>query len=158
MRSKARPILVPIDFSAHSREAAAYAGNLARRLRAPMVILHVAHDPGEAPGYYDKIRKKKKKAVSRIEDKAREAMAAFVGEVVAEHPELERTFQKAGTTVVVGLPVTRILEVVDRLDPAMVVMGSLGRTGLARLYIGSKAEQVVRLCPAPVTIVKTTNA
>ena len=36
----------------------------------------------------------------------------------------------------------------------MVVMGSRGRTGLSRLMLGSKAEQVVRLCPAPVTIVK----
>ena len=36
----------------------------------------------------------------------------------------------------------------------MVVMGSAGRTGLSRFLLGSKAEQVLRLCPVPVTIVK----
>jgi nucleotide-binding universal stress UspA family protein len=56
--------------------------------------------------------------------------------------------------LVVGLPVTRILEVVDRFKPFLVVMGSEGRTGLSHMLLGSKAEQVVRLCPAPVTIVK----
>ena len=36
----------------------------------------------------------------------------------------------------------------------MVVMGSQGRTGLDHLLLGSKAEQVVRLSPVPVLIVK----
>jgi len=36
----------------------------------------------------------------------------------------------------------------------MVVVGSQGRTGLKNLIIGSKANQVVQLCPVPVTIVK----
>jgi universal stress protein A len=36
----------------------------------------------------------------------------------------------------------------------MIVMGSQGRTGLAHLLLGSKAERVVRLSPIPVTIVK----
>jgi len=37
----------------------------------------------------------------------------------------------------------------------MIVMGSQGRTGLAHALLGSKAEQVVRLSPIPVTIVKS---
>ena len=37
---------------------------------------------------------------------------------------------------------------------AMVIMGSQGRTGLEHILLGSKAEQVVRLCPLTVTIVK----
>ncbi len=36
----------------------------------------------------------------------------------------------------------------------MIVMGSQGRTGLARAMLGSKAEQVVRLAPIPVMIIK----
>ena len=61
---------------------------------------------------------------------------------------------EAGRLMVTGLPVTRILEVVKHLDPIMVVMGSQGRTGLKHLVIGSKAAQIVQLCPVPVTIVK----
>jgi nucleotide-binding universal stress UspA family protein len=36
----------------------------------------------------------------------------------------------------------------------MIVMGSKGRTGLSHILLGSKAEQIVRLSPIPVTIVK----
>jgi universal stress protein A len=36
----------------------------------------------------------------------------------------------------------------------MIVMASQGRTGLAHVMLGSKAEQVVRLAPIPVMIVK----
>ncbi len=36
----------------------------------------------------------------------------------------------------------------------MIIMGSQGRTGLAHLMLGSKAEQVVRMARIPVTIVK----
>ena len=56
--------------------------------------------------------------------------------------------------MVVGLPVTRILEVIDTVDPFLVVMGSQGRTGLKHMLIGSKASQIVQLCPVPITVVK----
>ncbi len=56
--------------------------------------------------------------------------------------------------MVVGLPVTRILEVINTVEPFMVVVGSKGRTGLKHVLIGSKASQIVQLCPAPVTVVK----
>ena len=38
--------------------------------------------------------------------------------------------------------------------PGGVVMGSAGRTGLSHFLLGSKAEQILRLSPVPVTIVK----
>ena len=56
--------------------------------------------------------------------------------------------------LVVGLPVNRILESAEKINARMIVMGSQGRTGLARAMLGSKAEQVVRLAPIPVMIVK----
>ena len=59
--------------------------------------------------------------------------------------------------MVIGLPVTRILEVVDEVEPYIVVVGSQGRTGLQHLVIGSKAAQIVHLCPVPVTVVKRKN-
>ena len=56
--------------------------------------------------------------------------------------------------LVSGLPAPRILEVAETSNVSHIVMGSKGRTGLAHLLIGSKAEQVVRLAKVPVTIVK----
>ena len=146
-----RPILVPIDFSAHSAPALIKACEWAECTNQPIVVLHVVHDPAEMPGYYGKVTKKKK--LLRIEDLAREALGEFMRDMIEQHPECTR-LRKAETRLVVGLPANRILEMADKLDAAMVVMSSQGRTGLEHLMLGSKAEQIVRLCPVPVLIVK----
>jgi nucleotide-binding universal stress UspA family protein len=104
------------------------------------------------PGYYSKLIKKKR--FERIQEVAADAFGEFMSQVsesAAEQTLLDDTSQ----LMVIGLPVTRILEVVEELDPVMVVMGSQGRTGLEHLIIGSKAAQVIQLCPVPVTIVKS---
>lgn len=150
-----QPILVPVDFSAHSLAALAFAGEVATRLNAPLMILHVVHDPAEAPGYYIK-KKKKEKRLRKMEDLAQEMMEEFVRKAADDYPEFT-AIKHTEPVLVVGIPVTRILEAVKESKPLMVVMGSQGRTGMSRLLLGSKAEQVVRLCPAPVTVVKSQN-
>ena len=47
-----QPILVPTDFSVPSETALVFASELAEALQCPLLVLHVVHDPGEAPGYY----------------------------------------------------------------------------------------------------------
>jgi nucleotide-binding universal stress UspA family protein len=148
-----RPVLVPVDFSAHSQAALLKACELAECTHQPLTILHVIHDPAEMPGYYGQVTKEEK--LSRIEDLAREAYDDFLRSTIEQHPEV-KMLKKAQNMLVLGLPVTRILEVVEKTHASMVVMGSQGRSGLAHLMLGSKAEQVVRLCPVPVLIVKTT--
>ena len=77
----------------------------------------------------------------------------FFHRMLKEHSGLP-ALQHAKTMLVVGLPVNRILESAEKIRARMIVMGSQGRTGLARAMLGSKAEQVVRLAPIPVLIVK----
>jgi nucleotide-binding universal stress UspA family protein len=103
------------------------------------------------PGYYGQVTKKKK--LLRIEDLARESFDDFMHTVIKENPDV-KLLKKAEKMLVVGLPVNRILEVAKKRDASMVVMGSQGRTGIQHLMLGSKAEQVTRLCQAPVLIVK----
>ena len=146
-----KPILVPVDFSGHSLAALLKACELAECSRQPVIILHVVHDPAEMPGYYNLVTKKKK--IAHIEDLAQEAFDIFVDDVKKQYPNV-RDLQEAQTMLVVGLPVNRILEVVDITKASTVVMGSQGRTGMKHIMLGSKAEQVVRLCPVPIMIVK----
>ncbi len=150
-KSSKQPILVPVDFSIHSEAALIKACEMAECMKLPVVVLHVVHDPGDMPGYYAKISKKK--SLVRIEDLAMEMFEDFLQEVKKRHPEL-RVLQKTKTMLVIGLPVTKILQVIEKLNASMVVMGSQGRTGLKHVLLGSKAEQIVRLSPVPVTIVK----
>ena len=155
MPQKKKPtggVLVPVDFSPISKFVIAHAVELADALDIPLTVLHVVHDPAEAPGYYEV--KGRKKVMKRAEDVAKEILEEFVTTARGKHPD-SQALRNAKPLLVVGLPVTRILEVVSRLKPSMIVMGSAGRSGLSRFLLGSKAEQVVRLCPVPVTIVKT---
>ena len=115
----------------------------------------MVHDPGHMPGYYSGLVKSKR--FDRIQDAAAGAFHDFLGSVIDAHPGND-ALSKIEPIMVVGLPVTRILEVVRELEPIMVVMGSQGRTGLKHLILGSKAAQVIQLCPIPVTIVKAPDA
>lgn len=144
-------ILVPVDFSEPSVAALLKGCELADCLDQPLLILHVVHDPAEMPGYYEKITKRKK--LLRIEDLAKEALDKFIRDVTERYPNVKQ-LREPKTLLVVGLPVNRILEMVEKVNASMVVMGSQGRTGLKHLMLGSKAEQIVRLCPVPVLIVK----
>ena len=145
------PILVPVDFSGHSLMALLKACELANCTGQPVIILHVVHDPAEMPGYYSQVTKKKK--IAHIEDLAQEAFDRFVQDAIEQHPKV-KLLNEAQTLLVVGLPVNRILEMVDITKASMVVMGSHGRTGMKHIMLGSKAEQGVRACPGPVMIVK----
>lgn len=145
------PILVPVDFSVYSEAALLCAAELAEMIGAPLTVLHVVHDPGEAPGYY--AVKGRKKQLRRMEDVAADMLEEFMSQVRKAHPE-RHILAHAETLLVVGLPVNRILETAEKISARMIVMGSQGRTGLKHIMLGSKAEQVVNLAPIPVTIVK----
>jgi len=54
--------------------------------------------------------------------------------------------------VVEGSPAKKIIEMAADFD--LVVMGTLGRSGLSKLLIGSVAERVARYAPCPVLIVR----
>jgi len=73
--------------------------------------------------------------------------------------ELAEGVLKAGSTctylVVDGEPAPRILEHAAEHD--LVVMGTHGRTGLKRAFLGSVAEAVIRASTVPVMVVKVTG-
>jgi nucleotide-binding universal stress UspA family protein len=151
----ARPILVPVDFSEHSRAALRWAAAAAPCFDAPIIALHVVHDPEAGPGYY--ARPERDGFLRRMEEAGEELMKEFLERVRSENPGLEK-LRDLEATLVVGLPTTRILEVAEETAARMIVMGSQGRTGLSRFLLGSKAQRVVQLAPVPVTIVKARRA
>ena len=140
------PVLAAVDFSSHSEAALVWAAETARRFAAPLLVLHVVHDPASAPSPYadpgeDRTR--------RMEETAGKLLTEFLATVREKHPVVG----ECRPLLVVGLPATRIVEVAQREGAQLVVVGSKGRTGLAHILLGSKAERVAQLCPMPVTIV-----
>jgi nucleotide-binding universal stress UspA family protein len=58
------------------------------------------------------------------------------------------------TKVLEGYPSSTLLDVAKNTGADLIVMGSHGRTGLKRLWLGSVAESVVREAMIPVLIVR----
>jgi len=70
---------------------------------------------------------------------------------------LAEQFSAARHHVRAGEPGRTILEVAKEVQPAAVVMGTHGRRGLGRLFLGSVAEWVLRRSPFPVLTTHVTS-
>jgi nucleotide-binding universal stress UspA family protein len=146
-------LLVAVDFTSFSEKALVFASELAEKLEARLMVLHVIHDPAEAPGFYAP-KGKKKKFLQSMEEAAEQMMQRFLKKMRKGYPG-QKPIKEAQPLLVVGTPVTRIVEVAKKKQARMIILGSHGRTGLSHLLVGSKAERVVQLSPIPVTVVKS---
>ena len=142
-----RRILCPVDFSEPSHQALRVAMELARDWRATLVLLHVqerplwVHEPYvHMPG--DVRAETLARVEAQLEQWKLEARQSGVAEVIAKLQH--------------GDPLDRIVAVAreDR-DIGLVVLGTHGRSGLKRAFIGSVAERVVRLAPCTVMVVRS---
>jgi universal stress protein A len=136
-------ILVPVDFSKGSQAALNRAIDLARDLRAKLLLVHVITTPAaNVPLQFQKQYKKE------VEEEAVESIERLLG----------RKKVKADTYRVVILhgknAAQLITEQAAKSRCSMIVMGSHGRTGLRRLFLGSVAEKTIRYAPCPILIVK----
>ena len=145
------PLLVPVDFSDCSRAALRYASRLVDGTRTPLLLLHVIHDDVRRPGVY---RSTDSHYVTRpITDIAAEMVADMLAEIRDQEPEL-RALETVETLLIRGLPGRRIIEVAEREQVAMIVMGTHGRNGFAHLMQGSVAEYVAKYARPPVMTIK----
>jgi len=133
-----RTILHPTDLSPNSDPAFRLSCALARDYAARLILLHVAEPP-----------------------------VIVYGEGVFQHPEgyeeklsaqLQSFKVPEGLTVerkvIEGDAATEIVGLAQDSGADLICIGTHGRTGLARLLMGSVAEQVLRKAPCPVMIVK----
>jgi universal stress protein A len=142
-----RRVLHPSDFSSASRSAFAKAVDLARENRAELFLLHVRSlaiplmgDGYMSPQMYEDIegasRAQAAKQMERLVAAAKKRgvrARALLGEGVA-HEQIVRTARG------------------KKID--MIVMGTHGRTGVSKLFLGSVAGRVVSLASCPVLTVR----
>ena len=140
-----KKILVATDFSAGSLPALDQALEIARRFSARLLLVHVIHDPAEAPGFYS-AKKAGKKVFRNMEQAARQMMEEFADKHL-------KNLKKFDAQVVPGLPAAQILHLAAKEKVDLIVMGTHGRSGLARLMLGSVADKVIRSAPCPVLTV-----
>ena len=83
---------------------------------------------------------------------------AYVADAEQQLTSELATVTEPGVTIeqriVQGRPATALCKTAQDLGAALIVIGSHGRTGLERLFIGSVAEAVLRHSPCPVLVIK----
>jgi universal stress protein A len=130
-----RRILHPTYFSEQSAAAFLVASSLARDYTAELVVLHVMTTPVFAP---DGI------AIPVSTEDPNRVRIQLNG-IQPEDPRV-----KVRHILVDGNPVDQILKVAKSEAVDLIVMGTHGSSGLARLVMGSVAESVTRKSSCPV--------
>ena len=150
-------ILVPTDGSKGAIKAAAYAGELAKVLGANVTILYVQSDEnllasawgaGEfyegVPGGMKPVDEIREVMEKKVREKELPETSSALGEVNAE-PQL---------VTVWGHPAEAIVKYAKENAVDLVVMGSHGRSGIKKAFLGSVSQAVANQVACPVTIVK----
>lgn len=135
-----RRILVPTDGSEFSLSVVPAVEEFARMFGAEVILLYVAAVYPDPLGY----------PVGTVLPTSEDA--AQVVEQVARRFDPAKA--KVRTRVTFGLPETQIVQAAIAENADLVAMATHGRTGLARILLGSVAEAVLRASPCPVMIVR----
>ncbi|MFN0064030.1 MAG: universal stress protein [Myxococcaceae bacterium] len=139
-------ILVPTDFSKHSDDAVARAADIGHRYGASLTLLHTFQ-----PVAYPVLEG----AVIFTPNQLADAMTQSANELEREKASaIEAGMKRVETHVLQGLPGEEIVRFAKKGAFDLIVMGSHGRTGLARVLVGSVAESVVRNAPCAVLLVR----
>lgn len=147
-----RTMIIPFDFSDHSRAATLAAVDLGKQLKADLHLVHVLQAPSYAHGYGGSMADGALPIqidMPAIRKSAENALAK-VATGIGDYPgEIE-------THVVEGAAIAATLcETAERLHADLLVMGTHGRTGLAHAFLGSVAERTLRNAPCPVLTVRS---
>jgi nucleotide-binding universal stress UspA family protein len=140
-----RRILCPVDFGDASAAALRAAGVMAQQFGAELTVVHA--ESFDAPPYFTSeqiAQLEADRAAARLH--AQDYLMRFAG--IAAAP--------LRAVVVEGPASAAILAEAPACD--LVVMGTHGRRGASRWWLGSVAERVVRDSPVPVLVIRAGRA
>ena len=142
-----RRILYPSDFSRASGAAFTKALELAKTSKAELLIVHVLAStvPMVGDGYV---------SPQVYEDLAVSARAYGKKNLDALVAKAKKAGVRAKSLLLEGVPHEQIARTARRQRADVVVMGTHGRTGLAKLFLGSVAGRVIAIAPCPVMTVR----
>jgi nucleotide-binding universal stress UspA family protein len=146
-----KKILVPIDLVGGARGAIELAKTLAVKFDASIELLHVWQPPPMLP-----------MQLFVVPETGGVPMAAediVKSRATAQLQEIAAGLTQAGVSEVhlrvgVGDPAQDIVDLAASARFDLVVMGTHGRSGIKKMFLGSVAEKVVRGSPCPVLTVR----
>ena len=138
-------ILAPTDFSEVSKVAVGYAAKLADAVHASLHLHHVAPDP--KAGNWAVESAGMGHTLDQTAGNVREKLDTLL---TAE----ERANLTLESYVGFGAPADQIVDYAGTHDVDLIVMGTHGRGGIEKMWLGSVTEKVLRQADCPVLVVR----
>jgi nucleotide-binding universal stress UspA family protein len=132
-------ILVPSDGSRTAKKAAAYAVDLAKQLKASIIILSVI-DQRSLIAQTVPASETAMQTIEPIEDYLKEAAEGYTGEI---KKLCDKNGVAAKISIKMGHPVDEIIKEAKKSKADLVVMGSHGRSALSATVLGSVSYGVI---------------
>lgn len=136
-------IIAPVDLSECSEQSLGFAAEIAKRFGSKLLVHHSA--PFGTPAVAPPIA-----YVPESSNQIREAAKSRVSAMVKEAGLDDRS----QVLIELGPPHIGILDSVKRFDADLIVMGTHGRKGVARFFLGSTAERILRERTCPVLVLR----
>ena len=145
MISTPKNILAPTDFSEVSNTAVVYAAKLASAMNASLHLNHVMSDPVSGSWAVESAG-----MGHTLEQSAREGREKLAKLLTAE----ERGTLDVESYVGFGSPADQIVDYAEKHSIDLIVMGTHGRAGVEKMWLGSITEKVLRKAHCPVLVVR----
>jgi nucleotide-binding universal stress UspA family protein len=139
-------ILVPIDFSMHSKNALKFAIPMAEQVGAELRLVYVVE-----PTVYPADLGFGQVVLPGVEDELREKGSEELKELIRE--EIKGRV-KASSTVRTGRPHQEILHEAEERNVDLIIVATHGHTGVEHMLFGSTAERIVRNAHCPVLTIR----
>jgi nucleotide-binding universal stress UspA family protein len=132
-------ILVPSDGSRTARKAAMYAVDLAKQLKASLIVLSVI-DQRSLIALTVPAAKTARRTIEPVEDYLREAAEGYTKEI---KKLCNKSHVASQISIKTGHPVEEIVKEAKRSKANLIIMGSHGRSALSATVLGSVSYGVI---------------
>ncbi|NMC93275.1 MAG: universal stress protein [Syntrophorhabdus sp.] len=143
-------ILVPTDFSTYSDKALRQAFDIAKQYNAKVYVIHVVHE--KITDTIDDYGITYPSYVKEIEEKMIDEAKKKMKEQIDKFPQSKEL--EIESDVQIGNISEAILQEEKNKGIDLIVIASLGRSGIAKYLIGSVARNVLKGAKCPVLLTK----
>ena len=140
-------ILVPIDFSGHSKSALRYAISFARQFGASIDLLYVV-EPTIYPADFSFGQVGFPNIEEELRQRASDELDVLLRTEIAGRVSAIKTIRS-------GRPFYEIIQQAREKKIDVIIIATHGHSGMEQILFGSTAEKVVRSAPCPVLVVRS---
>lgn len=140
-------ILVPIDFSEHSKRALKYAIPFAKQFVASIDLIYVVE-----PTIYPADFSFGQAGFPNVEEELRASGSNELDTLIKKEIAGRVTAKKVIRT---GKPSYEIIQYAREAKMDLIIIATHGHSGMEQILFGSTTEKVVRKAPCPVLVVRT---